>query len=137
MERKARPRTLRRVLVTSQVGFAFVLLVGAGLLFASFRQVMTIDPGFNADGVLTASLSLPASRYGDDDKRRAFTDDALRRLRALPGVTAVGATDTIPFGSNNNDSVIIAEGYQMRSRRVGDLAESGGSERPAISRRWA
>jgi predicted permease len=106
-------RTLRRALVVAQVGFAFVLLVGAGLLFASFRQVMAIDPGFTMDGVLTASINLPRSKYTDDDKLRAFTDEALRRLRALPGVSAAGATDTIPFGSNNSDSVIIAEGYQM------------------------
>ncbi len=106
-------RTLRRALVVAQVGFAFVLLVGAGLLFASFRQVLAVDPGFNADGVLTVSVSLPRSRYGDDDKLRAFTDEALRRIRALPGVGAAGATTTIPFGGNNNDSVILAEGYQM------------------------
>jgi len=43
-----------------------------------------------------------------------FTQEALRRLRALPGVSAVGATDTIPFGGNNSDSVIFAEGYQMK-----------------------
>ena len=107
-------RTLRRALVVAQVGFAFVLLVGAGLLFASFRQVMAVDPGFKVDGVLTASITLPRARYDDDDKLRAFTDEALRRLRALPGVSAAGATDTIPFGGNNNDSVIIAEGYQMK-----------------------
>jgi hypothetical protein len=75
---------------------------------------MAVDPGFNVDGVLTASINLPRARYDDDDKLRAFTDEALRRLRALPGVSAAGATDTIPFGGNNNDSVIIAEGYQMK-----------------------
>jgi predicted permease len=107
-------RTLRRALVVAQVGFAFVLLVGAGLLFASFRRVLAVDPGFNADGVLTASVTLPRSRYPDDDKLRTFTDEALRRLRALPGIAGVGATDTIPFGNNNNDSVILAEGYQMK-----------------------
>jgi putative ABC transport system permease protein len=107
-------RTLRRALVVAQVGFAFVLLVGAGLLFASFRQVLAVNPGFNADGVLTASISLPRSRYTDDAKLRAFTDEALRALRALPGVAGAGATDTIPFGSNNSDSVILAEGYQMK-----------------------
>ena len=52
-------RALRRALVVAQVAFAFVLLVGAGLLFASFRRVLAVDPGFNADGVLTASVSLP------------------------------------------------------------------------------
>jgi predicted permease len=106
-------RTLRRALVVAQVGFAFVLLIGAGLLFASFRRVLAIDPGFNPDGVLTASINLPRARYGDDTKLRGFTDEALRRLRALPGVSAAGATNTIPMGGNNNDSVILAEGYQM------------------------
>jgi len=107
-------RSLRRVLVVAQVGFAFVLLVGAGLLLASFRQVLAVDPGFNVDGVLTASISLPRSRYDDDPKLRAFTDAALARLRGLPGVAAAGATNTIPFGSNHSDSVILAEGYQMK-----------------------
>jgi predicted permease len=107
-------RTLRRTLVVAQVAFAFVLLVGAGLLFASFRQVLAVDPGFKPDGVLTVSATLPRSRYADDKAAVSFTDEALRRIRALPGVTAAGATTTIPFGGNNNDSVILAEGYQLK-----------------------
>ena len=107
-------RTLRRALVVAQVAFAFVLLIGAGLLFASFRQVLAVQPGFNPDGVLTASIGLPRARYADDKALIGFTHEALLRLRALPGVTAVGATDTIPFGGNNSDSVIFAEGYQMK-----------------------
>lgn len=107
-------RNLRRALVVAQVGFAYVLLIGAGLLFASFRQVLAIDSGFRADGVMTASVSLPASRYKDDPALMAFADEALRRVRALPGVTSAGATDTIPFGGSHSDSVILAEGYQMQ-----------------------
>jgi predicted permease len=107
-------RTLRRGLVVAQVAFAFVLLIGAGLLFASFRRVLAVQPGFNPDGVLTAAISLPRSRYADDQALINFTHEALRQLRALPGVTAVGATDTIPFGGNHSDSVIFAEGYQMK-----------------------
>jgi len=107
-------RLLRRAFVVVQVGFAFVLLVGAGLLFASFRRVLAIDPGFAADHVLTASVGLPRPRYADDASLRTFANDALARLRALPGVTLVGATDSIPFGNNHSDSVILAEGYQMQ-----------------------
>ena len=107
-------RTLRRSLVVAQVAFAFMLLIGAGLLFASFRRVLAVQPGFSPDGVMTASISLPRARYSDDDKLRGFTNEALLRLRALPGVAAVGATDTIPFGGNHSDSVIFAEGYQMK-----------------------
>jgi len=107
-------RTLRRALVVAQVAFAFVLLIGAGLLFASFRRVLAVRPGFNPDGVLTASVQLPRARYSNDQAFITFTHDALNRLRALPGVKIVGATDTIPFGGNNSDSVIFAEGYQMK-----------------------
>jgi predicted permease len=106
-------RALRRTLVVAQVGFAFVLLVGAGLLFASFRQVLAVNPGFRPERVLTASISLPRSRY-NQRAMAAFTTDAVHRLRALPGVSAAGATNTIPFGGNNNDSVILAEGYRMK-----------------------
>jgi predicted permease len=107
-------RVLRRGLVVAQVAFTFVLLVGAGLLLASFRQVLEVDPGFSPEGVATGSVVLPGSRYPDDDARRRFTGEALRRVRALPGVTAAGATDTIPFGFVDNDSVIFAEGYEMK-----------------------
>ena len=107
-------RFLRRTLVVTQVAFAFVLLVGAGLLFASFRRILAIDPGFKAAGVLTASINLPRSRYADEDALRRVIDDALRRVRALPGVLAAGATTTIPFGGNHNDNVILAEGYQLK-----------------------
>jgi predicted permease len=107
-------RRLRRSLVVAQVAFAFVLLIGAGLLFASFRRVLTIDAGFRADHVLTASVSLPASRYPEESTARRFADDVLARLRRLPTVAAAGATDTIPFGGNHTNSLILAEGYRMR-----------------------
>jgi predicted permease len=107
-------RTLRRALVVAQVGFAFVLLIGAGLLFASFRKVLSVDPGFVADRVLTVSITLPRTRYAKEEALIQFTDEALRRIRALPGVVTAGATTTIPFGGNQNDSVILAEGYQMK-----------------------
>src|SRR5439155_5429285 len=75
-------RTLRRALVVAQVAFAFILLVGAGLLFASFREVLAVKPGFKPDGVLTASISLPRARYADDTALIGFTHQALDRLRA-------------------------------------------------------
>ncbi|MCG6928566.1 MAG: ABC transporter permease [Acidobacteria bacterium] len=106
-------RALRRSLVVAQVAFTLVLLAGAGLLLTSFRQVLEVDPGFVPEQVLTASVSLPDARYPDDDAAWAFTDEALRRVRGLPGVVAAGATDTIPFGGRHSDSVILAEGYSM------------------------
>ena len=107
-------RTLRRSLVVAQVAFAFVLLVGAGLLFASFRHILSVDPGFRPEGVLTASVTLPRARYTDAKAMIAFHSEALRRIRALPGVTSAGATDWVPLSGNHNDSVILAEGHQMQ-----------------------
>ena len=107
-------QSLRRVLVITQVACAFVLLVGAGLLFATFRRALAVDPGFTASGVLTAAVSLPDARYPDDDARRRFIDEARRRLRAVPGAGLVGVTDSVPFGNSASMSAILAEGYQPR-----------------------
>jgi putative ABC transport system permease protein len=107
-------RLVRRTFVVAQVAFAFVLVVGAGLLLASFRRVLAVDPGFRPDHVLTAAVILPETRYPKDESVTAFTNRSIERLRALPGVVGVGATDTIPFGGNHSDSVILAEGYQMQ-----------------------
>jgi len=107
-------QSLRRVLVVAQVACAFVLLVGAGLLFATFRRALAVDPGFTASGVLTATVALPYARYQDDDARRRFTDEALRRLRAIPGAASVGVIDNLPLGNSASMSAILAEGYQPR-----------------------
>ncbi len=105
---------VRRTLATLQVAAALVLLAGAGLLLTSFRQVLAIDPGFHADGVLTGTLTAPSVRYPDDAALRALYTRALDAVRSLPGVVAAGATSTIPFGDSFNDSVILAEGYERR-----------------------
>jgi predicted permease len=107
-------RTLRHALVVAQVGIAFVLLIGAGLLLASFRQILDVDPGFRPEGVLTASVALPAATYAEDADLRGFTTRALEAVRALPGVEAAGTTSVIPLGGNISDSVILAEGYVMK-----------------------
>jgi len=108
-----RTRLIRRALVTSQVAFALVLLVGAGLLLASFQKVLAIHPGFVPDRVLTGALSLPASRYKDEAAVRAVSTRILERLQTVQGVTAVGMTTTVPMSGDHNDSVIMADGYQM------------------------
>ena len=104
-------RHVRRGLVVSQVALAFVLLIGAGLLLASFQRLLAIDPGFVAEHVLTARLSPLESRYPDDTALRAYTNRVLERIRALPGVEAAGVTSFLPFSWDDSSSVIIAEGH--------------------------
>jgi putative ABC transport system permease protein len=108
------PRLMRRALVTSQVAFALMLLIGAGVLLASFERILTIDPGFRAASVLTGTISLPQSRYADNDALRVTSGRLLERLRAIPGVENAGFTTTLPFSGSYSDSVILAEGYQMQ-----------------------
>ena len=105
-------RAVRRGLVVAQVGLAFVLLVGAGLLFASFNRLLKVDPGFTAEHVLTGRVELLESRYRDTPAVRTYTSRALDRIRALPGVDAAGATTFLPFSWDSDSTVIIPEGYQ-------------------------
>jgi predicted permease len=107
-------QSLRRGLVVVQVGCAFMLLIGAGLLFASFRKVLAVDPGFTTSDILTGAVSLPDARYANAAELGRFTDEALRRVRALPGVRAAGVTDSLPLGNSASASAILAEGYKAR-----------------------
>ena len=107
-------RRVRKGLVVAQIGFAFSLLMGAGLLLASFRQLLKVDPGYSMDGIATASTVAPKSRYAGDDQLRTLMNRALDAVRQIPGVTSTGATTIIPLGQNHDDSVILAEGYQMK-----------------------
>ncbi len=108
-------RGVRQLLVAAQIGFAFALLVGAGLLLSSFRLLLQVDPGFNPNGVVTASVGLPRSKYPKPELLRDFMNRALPAIRVIPGVSLACATEAIPLGGNHNDSVILAEGYQMKS----------------------
>jgi predicted permease len=110
----ARTNRLRQGLAGAEVGLAFMLLAGAGLLLASFQHLLAVDPGFTTQGVVTASMDVPQSRYRTDGDVRNLMNRALDSIRRLPGVAAAGATTIIPFGNNENDSVIMAEGYVMK-----------------------
>jgi predicted permease len=107
-------RRVRQGLVIAQIGFAFSLLVGAGLLLASFRQLLRVDPGFRTQGIITASISAPPSAYRTPAQLQMLVSRSLEAIRSTPGVASVGATTTIPLGGNYDDSVILAEGYVLK-----------------------
>jgi predicted permease len=102
---------VRNALVTGQVGLAFVMLIGAGLMLMSFRAALSVDPGFDPDGLLTGLVSIPAARYEDGDAMRQFWDQLLADVRATPAVESASLTSQLPFGGNNSSSVITPEGY--------------------------
>jgi len=104
-------RLMRKGLVVAQVAFALILLAGAGLLLASFQQMLAVDAGFEPEGVLTGTVVLPQTRYPDAAAILGFVDESLAEVRTLPGVSRAGITSQIPFGDGFSDSVILAEGY--------------------------
>ncbi|MGD8362042.1 MAG: ABC transporter permease, partial [Gemmatimonadota bacterium] len=102
---------LRNGLVTGQVALAFVLLIGAGLMLRSFREVLEIDPGLEAEGVLSGFVHMAPARYPDGLSQSQFVDRLLEEVRVLPGVTSAAVTSSIPFGGDVSASVILPEGY--------------------------
>ena len=94
----------RKVLVVCELALAVVLLVGAGLLIRSYDALQQVSPGFNPDGVLTASISLPAAKYpaAVDDGR--FTSALVDRLASAPGVEGAAAAFGLPFSVGFNAS---------------------------------
>lgn len=107
-------RRTRQALVALQVGMAFSLLLGAGLLLTSFQQLMQVNPGYRTQGVLMATVAPSRVRYEKDEQVRSFETRALEAIRQLPGVSSAAVTDTVPFSGNYNDSVVLAEGYTMQ-----------------------
>ena len=95
----AGPRSRRTLatLVVAEVALALVLLTGAGLLIRSFMRLQSIDPGFRAEGVLTARVSLPGARYAESSDITRFFSDALERIRALPGVESAAGITFLPL----------------------------------------
>lgn len=93
-----RSRRILSGLVVAEVALSLVLLVSAGLLIRSFVRLQNIDPGFNAAGVLTASVQTPFVRYGSPQQRAGFYANALDRIRALPGVERAAGITFLPMG---------------------------------------
>ncbi len=96
---RARRGTLR-TLVVCEIALALVLLVSAALLLEAFQKVLHVDPGFRPDNVITFGISLPDVKYEKHEQWVAFFERLVERLRAVPGVKAVGATSAPPLGGH-------------------------------------
>ena len=90
-------RRWRSGLVMAEIALALVLLIGSGLLFKSLHQLGSVDPGFQREGLLTASLRLADGRYPGDAEQSAFFDRTLERLEALPGVRGASVALALPM----------------------------------------
>ncbi len=113
-----RRNRLRNGLVVAEVAMALVLLVGAGLLMKSFARLQNVDPGFDPHNVLTMEVSLPVSKYPRGKPVADLFADAVRRIRALPGVEAAAFTSILPLSGTNSDSSFAIEGRDPRAENV-------------------
>ena len=91
-----RSHRIRSMLVVAETALAVVLLSGAVLLIRSFAQLSRVDPGFVVGRAITFGVGLPDVKYDTDEKRSVFYRDLSARLRALAGVTEVGAVLAVP-----------------------------------------
>jgi putative ABC transport system permease protein len=102
-----RRRLLRRILVITETALALVLLVGAGLLARSVRNLQQVDPGFRPRNVLMTTVRLARTRYPDPVQAEAFFRQLVQNLSSLPGVEAVGGATALPFTSDIVNILII------------------------------
>jgi len=100
----------RAALVVLEVALALLLVIGATLTARSLVRLQGVDPGFNADGVLTAYVSLPPESYAEPSRRVNFYRALLDRLKTMPGVKAAGMVSHLPFSYSKSASDVIVEG---------------------------
>jgi putative ABC transport system permease protein len=105
----------RRSLVASQVALTFVLLTTAGLLLVTVRNLLTVDPGYSVENVVTTAINIPRERYANVAAASAFLDRALAAIRQIPGVVSAGASTTIPLSGRGGAQSVIAEDNPLQA----------------------
>jgi predicted permease len=97
----------RSALVSVEVALSIVLLIGAGLMLRSLWSLQAIDPGFDPHNALTLALEVPRYQFTTPTQESQFFDQALERVRTLPGVEAAGAVDNLPLTGGSNQPVAV------------------------------
>ncbi len=131
---------LRDVLIVSELAFAVILMVGAGLLLRTLRDLLQENPGFNPTQVVTANIQLPnpneseADPYLDIPRRATFDRELLRRMKAIPGVELAAITSALPTTNSNPNAVggVASEGFAIEDRPV-ESSQDLSAERIRIS----
>jgi putative ABC transport system permease protein len=101
-------RTLN-AFIAAEIAISVVLLVGAGLVIRAFAAVISTDPGFRTERLLTFHLAPPAGQFADSMRYRSFFAPVVERLRAIPGVQSVSFTNLLPIqnsGTNGNFQIV-------------------------------
>jgi predicted permease len=107
--RQAAQRT-RGVLVMTEMALAMVLLVGSGLLIRSFVKLVSVNPGFNADHVLSFVVTTPEKKYPYDRDIRGFGDQVRDGIASLPGAQSVALSFARPLDGHGMTSSFNVDG---------------------------
>jgi predicted permease len=115
---------LRDALVVAQVAFTAVLLVAAGLLLRSLAESQRADVGFRPEGLAVLSFDTDMVRY-EPERGERFWEQALERVRALPGVTAAAtATPSVPFEFNFSNQELFVDSRSYAEGQRGEVIEN-------------
>jgi putative ABC transport system permease protein len=117
----ARGNRLRRLLVVAEVALALTLSIGAGLMIKSFIGLNQVNPGFDAADTLSARIVLTPEKYAEPERKRAFFDQLIERIKALPGVRSSAVVSALPLSGYSNDRGFIIEGRQGMQGAPGDV----------------
>jgi predicted permease len=120
----AKTGRLRDILIVSELAFAVILMVGAGLLLRTLRDLLQQSPGFNPTHLVTANLELPnpneraTDPYRDVPRRATFERELLRRMKEIPGVEVAAITSVLPGTNTNPNSVggVPNEGFAIEDQ---------------------
>lgn len=98
----------RNTLVVAEVALSLVLLAGAGLMMRTLWALHKVDPGFDAKNVITMQMSVQPAKYSGPPEEISSANQVLARIRALPGVTAAAAVDSLPLTDGSTQPIAIA-----------------------------
>ena len=105
-------RGVLRALVVGEIALALMLLISSGLLMQAFRKVLSVDPGFRPNNVMTFSLRLPSSKYPKFEQRLALLSGLVDRLKSVPGVAGVSAASIVPLDGHRGNFFEAEAGRQ-------------------------
>ncbi|HJT27075.1 MAG TPA: ABC transporter permease [Pyrinomonadaceae bacterium] len=111
-------KRLNNVFVVSQLALSLVLLIGAALFLQSFRNLLSVNPGFRADNVLMARLSLPETKYKEKPQIESFYNQVRAGVSSLPGVQAVELNQVVPFSGGGGGGPFTVEGFEGQPAKV-------------------
>ncbi len=97
-------------LVVCEVALCFMLLIGAGLMIRSLASLYNVDPGLDADNVLTMTISVPPAKSTAPSQENAFFDRVINRVRTLPGIESASAIDSLPLTDGGSTQPIAIAG---------------------------